>query len=239
MGKWIIPPTLHSEIQSGPSCFFHEHSIGSRDGRIPRYSDSHACVRCVAALTEGRLSLDIHRIERRYRRKFLEFWSLVDMRSSDECWEWQGRRRARWNSGYFHIGRHWTRGNTYPAQRVAVWFTWGDIGRLPITPICKNSNCCNPLHLRIKAVPHYYHHRKLQVINLEFDSSKLNRQTQEFLEVSLTKAPRQFEKLEQHNPAWIEQRLFGGELEDEDEDDDDQGSSHAAIRDDGEPDLLA
>ena len=63
MAQWALPPDLHTKIESGPICFFHEHSIGSRDGQIPRYSDSHACVRCVSALTEGRLSLDVHKIE--------------------------------------------------------------------------------------------------------------------------------------------------------------------------------
>ena len=77
MAQWPIPPNLHSKIEGGPVCFCKDHSIGSKDGRIPRYSDSHACVRCISSLTEGRLSLDIHEIEKKHRRRFLEFWSFL------------------------------------------------------------------------------------------------------------------------------------------------------------------
>lgn len=234
MPKWTLPPNLHSEIEGGPICFFHEHAIGSRDGRIPRYSDSYACVRCVSALTEGRLTLDIHKIARKHRRKFLEFWSLVDIRSPDECWEWRGTKRRGWSSGHFHVARHWSRANTHAAQRVAVWYTWGDIGRLPIMPICKNVNCCNPLHLRVKGVPHFYHQRRLQLVDLEFNSMKLLRQTREFLEASQNRTPRQFEKLASQNEVWIEQRMFGEEL-DEDLDEEPDDTDQAAVV----PDLLA
>ena len=64
MAQWSLPPNLHSEIAPGPICFHKDHSIGSRDGLIPRYKDSHACVKCVSALTEGRLALDVHNIEK-------------------------------------------------------------------------------------------------------------------------------------------------------------------------------
>lgn len=237
MPKWNLPPNLHSEVEGGPICFFHEHGIGSKDGRIPRFSDSCACVRCIAALTEGRLTLDIHKITRKHRRKFLEFWSLVDIRTPDECWEWQGVKRKGWASGHFHIARHWSRSNTHAAQRVATWYTWGDVGKLPIMPICKNVNCCNPLHLRVKGVAHFYHQRKLQVIDLEFNSMKLLRQTQEFLEASMARTPGRFERLATQNEAWIEQRMLGDELDDDDE----AGAQESDNTDQTEPvlDLLA
>lgn len=232
MAKWKLPADLHSKIDNGPLCFFHEHSIGSWDGLVPRYSDSHACVRCVSALTEGRLTLDIHKIHRKHRRKFLEFWSLVDIRSPDECWEWQGSSHTHWSSGYFHVARHWTRCNTHAANRVATWYTWGDVGRLPVEPICKNSNCCNPLHLRVKGVPHFYHKRKLQSINLEFNSMTLLRQTQEFLEASFNHAPKRFEALEKINADWIEYRLLGDGTAEESE------PEHLDVDDDGHPRLV-
>ena len=62
MARWALPPDLHQRTVGGPLCYFRDHNLGSRDGRIPRYDDSHACVRCVSALMEGRLSLDVHRI---------------------------------------------------------------------------------------------------------------------------------------------------------------------------------
>ena len=207
MAQWAIPPDLHSQIEGGPLCPFAEHSIGSKDGRIPRYNDSHACVRCVSSLTEGRLTLDVHRIHRSWRRRFLEFWSFVEIERPDECWPWRGQMHSKANSSYFPIPRHWNTGRQFSAPRVATWFTWGDIGRLPIKPICGDNNCCNPLHIRIKGVPHFFHNRHLQLVDLEFNSHKLISETQNFLETTRDKDPKRFIKLEKCNKLWIEYRL--------------------------------
>lgn len=207
MARWAIPPNLHHEIAAGPHCFFHEHSIGSRDGRVPRYSDSHACVRCISSLTEGRLSLDVHKIHRKHRRIFLEFWSFVAISEPDDCWLWQGSRYSNADSGYYYISRHWCSGRQFSAPRIAFWFTWGDVGRLPIKPVCGDSLCCNPLHLRAIGVPHYYHNRKMQLIDLEFNSRKLLQETQLFLEATREKAPARYQNIEKVNRRWIEARI--------------------------------
>jgi hypothetical protein len=207
MARWSLPPDLHREITGGPLCFFHAHSLGSRDGRVPRYSDSHACVRCIAALTEGRLSLDVHTIHRQHRRRFLEFWSLVDIGHPEECWGWQGAFHGRCGTPIFPIPRHWGSARQYSAQRVAVWYSWGDVGRLPIKPLCGESNCCNPLHVRVQGVPHYYHNRRLQVLDLEFNSRKLLQETQAFLVVTRQRDPGRYAKLEKTSKAWLEFRL--------------------------------
>ena len=207
MSQWAIPPKLHSKTEGGPVCFHCEHSIGSKDGLIPRYTDSHACVRCISSLTEGRLSLDVHKIERRYRRRFLEFWSFVEIRSPEECWPWRGKFHSRSNSSYFPMPRHWGSGRQYSAPRVAAWFTWGDIGRLPIKAVCGDNNCCNPLHLRVKGVPHFFHNRHLQTVDLEFSSNKLTHETQLFLETTHDKDPKRFKKIQAANRMWIDFRL--------------------------------
>jgi len=209
MAQWPLPPDLHTRIEGGPLCPFAEHSIGSKDGRVPRYDDSHACVRCISSLTEGRLTLDVHRIHKTYRRRFLEFWSFVEIKTGDpdECWPWRGQMHSRANSSYFPIPRHWNKGRQYSSPRVATWFTWGDIGRLPIKHICGNNNCCNPLHIRIKGVPHYFHNRHLQLVDLEFSSHKLIHETQSFLETTREKDPKNFSRIEKNNKLWIDFRL--------------------------------
>ena len=32
-------------------------------------------------------------------------------------------------------------------QRVAMWFTWGDLGFTGVKTTCGNKYCCNPFHL--------------------------------------------------------------------------------------------
>lgn len=229
MARWAIPPNLHTETIGGPVCYFHDHNIGSRDGRIPRYSDSHACVRCISSLMEGRLTLDVHRMEARHRRRFLEFWSFVEIRDPEECWPWRGRFHSRSSSGYFSIPRHWGRGRSFSAQRVATWFSWGDVGVLPIKHTCGDNNCCNPLHVRVQGVPHFYHNRKLLLLDLEFNSRKLSRETDSFLVTTRDRDPKRFEEFERHNRAWIEYRIASqqpvqpgeidfGEMDDDDDD---------------------
>lgn len=207
MARWPIPPDLHTRTIGGPLCPHAEHSIGSRDGRVPRYDDSHACVRCIAGLTEGRLSLDVHKIEKTHRRRFLEFWSYVEIRGLDECWPWHGPMHTKSNSSYFPIPRFWNHGRQYSAPRVATWYTWGDIGRLPIKHTCGNNNCCNPLHIRVLGVPHYFKHRNLDTIDLEFSTSKLASETIDFLQQTKDLDPKRFEKIEKHNKLWIDFRL--------------------------------
>lgn len=209
MARWPLPPDLHSEIIGGPLCYFHEHSIGSKDGRIPRYVDSHACVRCISSLTEGRLTLDVHKIHRKHRRRFLEFWSFVEIGEPDECWEWRGAMHTCSNSTIFRIPRHWHRTHQFAAPRVAVWFTWGDIGRLPIKHLCGNHHCCNPLHIRVQGVPHYYYNRRLQTIDLEFSTHKLSHETSLFLQTTKDRDPKRFRKLEETNRLWIQFRMDG------------------------------
>lgn len=214
MARWGLPPDLHKRTYGGPVCPFAEHSIGCRDGLIPRYDDSHACARCVAALSEGRLSLDIKRIHRRHRRRFLEFWSLVQLGEPDNCWPWMGLTHSRTGSSYFHFPRHWSNSRQFSAPRVATWFTWGDIGRLPIAPLCDTPNCCNPLHIRVRGVPHFYHRRKIREIDIAFSSRKLIHDTSEFLQISQEMSPEDFSRIEKLNSRWIRSRLQQIEAED-------------------------
>lgn len=207
MAQWLIPQDLHSRVVQGPPCTFMEHSYGSLDGRIPRYDDSHACVRCIGALTEGRLDLSINKIHKSHRRRFLEFWSFVAIADPDDCWDWQGHVYGNGSSSYFPFPRHWSKGRQYSAPRVATWLTWGDIGRLPIAHVCNNNFCCNPLHIKVRGVNHFHHRRHLRTIELASSRNRLVRDTQEFLEVTKDQLPEAYRRIESVNNEWIRQRI--------------------------------
>ena len=211
MAQWALPPArlLHREISGGPLCFFKDHNIGARDGRVARYSDSHACVKCVAALSEGRFSIDVHRIDKKHRKNFLTFWSMVDIQGPDDCWEWMGKKSLT-RQNIFANPRHWTSGREFAASRSAVWYSHGDIGRLPIKRVCSNPNCCNPLHLRVSGVAHFFHRRHLKEIDLQFSRRKLIGETSLFLQTMQAKDPSNFGKLEKTNAMWIAARIAQG-----------------------------
>lgn len=204
------PEDLHKEIVMGPLCPFSAHAIGSRDGLIPRYADSHACVRCIAGLTEGRVALDVHKIHRTWRRRFLEFWSFVEIGEPDQCWPWRGRYHSSGpGSTYFMLTRHWAarpRSN-YKAPRIAGWYTWGDYGRLPVRNTCGDTTCCNPLHIKVEGVPHFHYSSRLTHVDLLFDSRKLQEELLAFVELTKERQPGRFRRLRQINQDWIDLRL--------------------------------
>jgi len=70
------------------------------------------------------------------------YWARVDIRSSDECWEWRGGLNT---SGYGHVS--WF-GARMQAHRVAYLLNVGPIGAgLHVLHRCDNRPCCNHNHL--------------------------------------------------------------------------------------------
>lgn len=71
----------------------------------------------------------------------LRFWSKIDMREHDQCWEWTGAK----SNGYGAI-KH--RKKKLDAHRVAFLLQHGSIKPgMIVGHKCDNKSCCNPLHL--------------------------------------------------------------------------------------------
>lgn len=73
------------------------------------------------------------------------FWSKVDIRSDDECWNWTGcvtgnGRSPQWSSG--------KTGLSISAPKTAYQLTKGDVPeRQTVRHTCNSILCCNPNHL--------------------------------------------------------------------------------------------
>jgi hypothetical protein len=94
------------------------------------------------------MSFDIDRLLKRERKRALRFWSQVDIRQPDECWNWEGCINKRTKQPQFSWRRHGISSSTqHHPQRVAMWFTWGDLGFAGVKTTCGNKYCCNPFHL--------------------------------------------------------------------------------------------
>lgn len=81
-------------------------------------------------------------IDPKYRDRF---WLSVDVRSPDECWNWQGHS----HTGY---GRMTVKLNgsfvSLPCHRMAYILKHGEVaGNLYLCHRCDNRLCCNPDHL--------------------------------------------------------------------------------------------
>lgn len=87
----------------------------------------------------------LHLLEgRKGQLRIMRFWSKVDMRGPDECWEWQASLRP---SGYgrFKIASY----VDVTASRLSLIIATGcePQGMLALHS-CDNPPCCNPRHLR-------------------------------------------------------------------------------------------
>ena len=121
--------TMSNTAEEGELCIYTGHSLGRFSSHSMRYDSHQACTRCVAAAREGRLSFDIDRLLKRERKRALKFWSQVAISDPDECWMWNGTINSRTKQPQFAWRRHGISSSTqHHPQRVAMWFTWGDLG---------------------------------------------------------------------------------------------------------------
>lgn len=73
------------------------------------------------------------------------FWSKVDKRGDDECWEWKGK------IGNNHAGTININQKNYVPYRVSYFLKTGiDDSKQNVYHSCGNMSCVNPLHLYIK-----------------------------------------------------------------------------------------
>jgi len=139
---------LSNTAEEGELCLYAGHSVGRFSSVSMRFDSHQACVRCVAAAREGRLSFDIDRLLKKEQKRALKFWSQVEIGSPEDCWNWKGCINKRTEQPQFAWRRHGISSSTqHHPQRVAMWFTWGDLGFTGVKTTCGNKYCCNPFHI--------------------------------------------------------------------------------------------
>src|SRR5690242_17377686 len=75
--------------------------------------------------------------------RMMRFWSKIDMRGPDECWEWQASTNKN-GYGKFKVASY----TNATASRVALIGTrQQEPDGLLVLHHCDNPKCCNPSHL--------------------------------------------------------------------------------------------
>lgn len=78
------------------------------------------------------------------------FWSKVDKRGDDECWEWKGCLSNRPMAGLFCATIEGKTKNI-TAHHVSFFIEYNiDAHTRPMERLCGTGGCCNPMHYRIK-----------------------------------------------------------------------------------------
>ena len=210
---------LSNTAEEGELCIYTGHSMGRFSSHSMRYDSHQACVRCVAAAREGRMSLDIDRLVKKYRVKALKFWSQVDIGAPDECWNWNGCINKRTKQPQFAWRRHGIASSTenYP-QRVAMWFSWGDLGYTGVKTTCGNKYCCNPFHLIPQNVGVFVDDDSyIDSFELAIQIQTLKQQVQEYMIEEAMKMQQQIDKtaeIDARAAMFIDRDAdFGGKFE--------------------------
>jgi len=174
---------ISNTAEEGELCLYTGHSLGRYSSHSMRYDSHQACIRCVRNAREGMLSLDINRLLKKNRIKALKFWSKVDIGSPDECWNWHGTINSRTDQPQFPWRRHGISTSTqHHPQRVAMWFSWGDLGFTGVKTTCGNKYCCNPFHLIPQHVGVFVDHEGyIESHDIACEIHTLKQQVQEFM----------------------------------------------------------
>ena len=189
---------LSNTAEEGELCLYSGHSLGRFSTHSMRYDSHQACVRCVAGAREGRMSFDISKLLKKNRIKALKFWSQVDIASPEECWNWQGNINKHTKQPQFSWRRHGISSSTqHHPQRVATWFTWGDLGFTGVKTTCGNKYCCNPFHLIPQNIGVFVDHDSyLESFELACEIHTLKQQVAEFVMEQALKVQEKLERFE-------------------------------------------
>ena len=189
---------MSNTAEEGELCLYTGHSLGRFSTHSMRYDSHQACVRCVAGAREGRMSFDLSILLKKNRIKALKFWSQVDISDPDDCWDWVGCVNKRTQQPQFAWRRIGISSSTqHHPQRVAMWFTWGDLGFSGVKSTCGNKYCCNPFHLIPQNIGVFVDHDSyLESFELACELHTLKQQIGEYMVQEAVKEQEKIAKLE-------------------------------------------
>jgi len=102
-----------------------------------KYNNGHICQNCYSELKRNNIKIVKNIVTLNDR-----FWSKVDKKGEDECWNWMF---SKFPNGY---GQFKLYDIMVGAHRVAYELTYGKIlNDLFVLHKCDNKKCCNPKHL--------------------------------------------------------------------------------------------
>ena len=113
--------------------------------------------------------------------------------------EWQGYKAPGTGMPQFPWRRPGiSKSDQHHPQRVAMWYTWGDLGYTGVKSTCGNKYCCNPFHLIPQKIGVFVDHDSyLESFELQCQLHTLRQQIAEYtLEEAMKQQEKEINKME-------------------------------------------
>ena len=150
----------------GKHCLWHRRGV---EGHADNFGLQQECRDCMAAIEEGRCTIDVTNFDLDVYWTVRNFWLKVDIKDPNECWNWMGATRRNNTETVAYMPSPFHSAKTQSAHRVAFWLSRGYTGKHKISHKEGCSVlCCNPLHLTIKELGSKAQPTKIETINLNY-----------------------------------------------------------------------
>jgi hypothetical protein len=119
-------------------------------GHVIRDTKDHWCYECAKKILSNVCGFDINYLHGDYKHKFAKLWKKITIGPMDECWliESPGGetpKRVCLPSYRAHYSKQ--KAENVNIHKAVYQCAWGDVGNMPVTRICANHKCANPLHM--------------------------------------------------------------------------------------------
>ncbi len=116
-------------------------------GHRIRDTSQHWCYDCVRKIQSNNCAFDLNYAHAAYKTRLLMIWKQISVGHFEDCWEAPSLVNARIRfPSYRSVGDKRLSDNI-SAHKVIYQCTWGDVGKMFVTRLCKNKACLNPLHM--------------------------------------------------------------------------------------------
>ena len=119
-------------------------------GHLIRDSSHHWCYECVHKILSNVCGFDISYLHADYKAKYANLWNTITVGSPQECWPIAGgenKTPKRICLPSYRSGYSKQKSENLNIHKAVYQCAWGDVGSMPVTRLCGNKACGNPLHM--------------------------------------------------------------------------------------------
>lgn len=140
-----------------------------------RDSQSHWCYHCALKIQSNLCGYDVNYIDPNYKKQIIKLWQSIQIGDWEECWplDLPGTKTPKRMCFPSYRAAYTKQLSENISPHKAIYMcSWGDIGSMPVTRLCKDPWCGNPLHL-VSTWNRLYPPQKLLPFDIELNPAKL------------------------------------------------------------------